>query len=251
MFRIVHLLVVIGLLSFVAAAQAQQAKAAPSPSQAPPDNWITISNGYAKLLTDVSFAHHPEAGSQQGLSQFDNKVSQPTLADEDRQRQQMEAVLLKLKAAAAEKQPTQVTEDLQIMIDRVQLDFKQQDYARAHEVPYYNASGAVFGGLHILLDEQTPNERRPAAVMRIREYAGLEPGYKPLTEILKQRAMEHFLFHLLLDGLMELVGLDFRSLGHESLHAYFIQQNARQEPGVLLGEAVISPRRRRPWPGGR
>ena len=190
MFRIVHLLVVIGLLSFVAAAQAQQAKAAPSPSQAPPDNWITISNGYAKLLTDVSFAHHPEAGSQQGLSQFDNKVSQPTLADEDQQRQETEAVLLKLKAAAAEKQPTQVTEDLQIMIDRVQLDFKQQDYARAHEVPYYNASGAVFGGLHILLDEQTPNERRPAAVMRIREYAGLEPGYKPLTEILKQRAME-------------------------------------------------------------
>ncbi len=32
-----------------------------------------------------------------------------------------------------------------------------------------------------------PTERRPAAVMRIREYAGLEPGYKPLTEILKQR----------------------------------------------------------------
>ena len=57
-----------------------------------------------------------------------------------------------------------VAEDLQIMIDRVQLDFKQDDYARAHEVPYLNASGAVFGGLHILLDEQTPTDRRAAAV---------------------------------------------------------------------------------------
>ena len=190
MFRTVSLFVAIGLLSFVASAQTQQAKVPPPSTLASADNWITISNGYAKLLTDVSFAHHPEAGSQQGLSQYDNKVGQPTLADEDQQRQETEAVLLKLKAAAAEKQPNQVAEDLQIMIDRVQLDFKQEDYARAHEVPYFNASSAVFGGLHILLDEQTPAERRAAAVLRIREYAGLEPGYKPLTEILKQRVME-------------------------------------------------------------
>ena len=31
---------------------------------------------------------------------------------------------------------------------------------------------------------------RPAAVIRIRKYAGLEPGYKALTEILKQRVTE-------------------------------------------------------------
>ncbi len=42
----------------------------------------------------------------------------------------------------------------------------------------------------VLLDVQTPNERRPAAVVRIREYAGIEPGYTPLTEILKQRVKE-------------------------------------------------------------
>jgi uncharacterized protein (DUF885 family) len=189
-FRTMNLSVAIGLLSFVASAQTQGAKVPQPPTQTSSDNWITISNGYAKMLTDVSFAHHPEAGSQQGLSQYDSKVSQPTLADEDQQRLETEAVLLKLKAAAAEKQQNQVSEDLQIMIDRVQLDFKQEDYARAHEVPYFNASGAVFGGLHILLDEQTPEERRIAAVVRIREYAGLEPGYKPLTEILKQRVME-------------------------------------------------------------
>ncbi len=190
MFRTMNLFVATGFLSLVAAAQVQPAKTPQPSTPAPAEDWITISNGYARLLTDVSFAHHPEAGSQQGLSQYDNKVGQPTLADENQERQQMEAVLLKLKAATAEKQPSQVSEDLQIMIDRVQLDFKQEDYARAHEVPYFNASGRVFGGLHILLDEQTPTDRRTAAVVRIREYAGLEPGYKPLTEILKQRVME-------------------------------------------------------------
>jgi len=189
-FRTMNLFVATGFLSLVAAAQVQPARPPQPSTPTPAEDWITISNGYARLLTDVSFAHHPEAGSQQGLSQYDNKVGQPTLADENQERQEMEAVLLKLKAATAEKQPSQVSEDLQIMIDRVQLDFKQEDYARAHEVPYFNASGRVFGGLHILLDEQTPTDRRTAAVVRIREYAGLEPGYKPLTEILKQRVME-------------------------------------------------------------
>jgi uncharacterized protein (DUF885 family) len=40
------------------------------------------------------------------------------------------------------------------------------------------------------LDEQTPAERHPAAVERLQKYAGLEANYKPITEILKQRALE-------------------------------------------------------------
>jgi uncharacterized protein (DUF885 family) len=153
-------------------------------------SWIAVSNGYANQLIEVFFKHHPEAGTQQGLSPYDDKVSQPTLADEDRERKETEAVLAKLKSAAAEKQQQDVAEDLQIMIRRVNLNFKRQDFQRANEVPFYNASQIVFGGLQVLLDEQTPSERRPAAVVRIREYAGLDPAYAALTEILKQRITE-------------------------------------------------------------
>jgi hypothetical protein len=142
------------------------------------------------MLLAVEMKHHPETGSEEGLSQFDALASQPTLADEDRQRHETETVLAKLKAALAEKQPKEVAQDLQIMIRRVELDFREQDYQRAHKVPFHNASADVFEGLRILLDEQTPAERRPAAVIRLREYAGLQPGYKPLSGILKQRVIE-------------------------------------------------------------
>jgi hypothetical protein len=154
------------------------------------DSWIAISNDYANLLIRVEFKHDPEAASRQGLSEFDNKISQPTLADEDEERLETAAVLVKLKTASAEKQRKEVEQDLQIMIRKVELDFKQEDFARAHEVPFLNASAMVFEGLRILLDEQTSSDRRPAAVVRIREYAGLEPGYKSITEILKQRVTE-------------------------------------------------------------
>jgi Bacterial protein of unknown function (DUF885) len=154
------------------------------------DSWIAISNDYANLVIQVEFKHDPEAASRQGLSEFDNKISQPTLADEDQERQETAAVLVKLKTASAEKQRKEVEQDLQIMIRKVELDFKQEDFARAHEVPFLNASAMVFEGLRILLDEQTSSDRRPAAVVRIREYAGLEPGYKSIAEILKQRVTE-------------------------------------------------------------
>jgi uncharacterized protein (DUF885 family) len=153
-------------------------------------SWIAISNGYANMLIQVFFKYHPEAGTQQGLSQYDSKVSQPTMVNEDLERKETEAVLAKLKSATAEKQQQDVAEDLQIMIRRVNLNFKRQDFQRANEVPFPNASQIVFSGLQVLLDEQTPSERRPAAVVRIREYAGLDPSYTGLTEILKQRITE-------------------------------------------------------------
>src|SRR5262249_7449551 len=74
-----------------------------------------------------------------------------------------------------------------IVVRRMKLRFRQEDFARAHEVPFLNASAIVFRGLRTLLDEQTAPERRPAAIVRIREYAGLGEGYRPVTEILAQR----------------------------------------------------------------
>ncbi len=181
------------LLAFLAvSAFSQPQPTPPQTTSASSDEkgWVATSNQYANMLIQVAFKFHPEQASQQGLSQFDTKVSQPTLGNEDEERKETAAVLEKLKAAAAEKQQQDVAEDLQIMIRRVGLNFRREDFQRAHEVPYVNASQVMFSGLHTLLDDQTPSDRRPASVVRIREYAGLEPGYTALTEILKQRVTE-------------------------------------------------------------
>jgi uncharacterized protein (DUF885 family) len=159
-------------------------------SQPADHSWIADSNNFTNLLLAVEIKHHPEVGSDQGLSQYDTQASQPTLADEDQERQETADVLAKLKAAVALQKQKEVAQDLQIMIRKVELNFRLQDFERVHDVPFLNASARVFRGLRILLDEQTPSDRRPAAVARLRAYAGLEPGYKPIAEILKQRVME-------------------------------------------------------------
>ena len=48
----------------------------------------------------------------------------------------------------------------------------------------------IFGGLRALLDDQVPPARQRAALVRLRKYAGLEPGYEPLTEQVKARTRE-------------------------------------------------------------
>jgi hypothetical protein len=162
----------------------------PAGAQEPATSWIATSNQYTNQLLAVEMKHHPELGSDEGLSQFDTEVAQPTLADEDQQRRETEAVLSTLKGAVGQQKQKEVAQDLQIVIRKVDLQFREKDFARAHRVDFLNASKMVFSGLRSLLDEQTPAERRPAAVVRIRKYAGLETGYKPLTEILKQRVLE-------------------------------------------------------------
>jgi uncharacterized protein (DUF885 family) len=170
--------------------QVQAQASTPSAGSSQQHSWIETSNQYTHMLLAVEFKHRPEFASRQGLSDYDTKISQPSWADVDEQRKETEAVLEKLKAASGQQQPKEVKQDLDIMIRRVELDFKRQDFGRAHEVPFFNASQRVFEGIQFLLDEQTQAERRPAAVERLRKYAGLEPDYKPITEILKERTRE-------------------------------------------------------------
>lgn len=153
-------------------------------------SWIATSDTFTKKLVQIEMKHRPESGSRQGLAEYDELISQPTLADEDQERKEMEDVVAKFKAALPQQKQKEVAQDLEIIIRKVELGFREDDFKRAHEVPFINASQNVFGGLRILLDEQTPAERRPAAVVRIRRYAGLDPKFKSLTEILKQRVIE-------------------------------------------------------------
>jgi len=152
--------------------------------------WVERSNTYTNMLLEVEFAHAPERGSRQGVARFDERISQPTLADELTLRRELEATLAKIDAAAPRETDKRVQEDLAILHKAYDLQFRQEDYRLQHEVPFLNASAEVFQGLRGLLDDQVAPERRPAALTRLRRYAGLEPGYQPFTELLKQRARE-------------------------------------------------------------
>jgi Bacterial protein of unknown function (DUF885) len=153
-------------------------------------SWIRRSDSYTNLVLDVQLEHSPEDGSEQGLAKFDNRISNPTRSDELAERRELEAVAGKLKTAHTAATDKRVREDLEILNKALDLQFRQDDFGIQHEVPFKNASESVFQGLRGLLDDQVAADRRPAALVRLRKYAGTEPGYKPFTELLKQRELE-------------------------------------------------------------
>jgi len=168
------------------AARGEQPSAAGQPERA----WIERSNTYTNTLLEVEFAHRPERGSRQGLTRYDERISQPTLVDEQARRRELEGKLAKVDAAAPQEADKRVQQDLAILHKAYDLQFRQEDYRLRHEVPFLNASAQVFDGLHGLLDDQVAPERRPAAIIRLRRYAGAETGYPAFTEVLKQRERE-------------------------------------------------------------
>ena len=51
---------------------------APANAQSQTDrSWIATSNNYTQQLLTVEMKHHPEQGSRQGLSEYDEQVSRP------------------------------------------------------------------------------------------------------------------------------------------------------------------------------
>jgi uncharacterized protein (DUF885 family) len=178
------------LLSVCSASARPGMMAGPQAPAQPDRSWIASSNAYTNQLLDVLNKHSPEDASSQGLAEYDEKISQPTKADEDAAIAETKAVQARLTRALALETNKNVQEDLTILLHSIQLNLKRHDFADAHEVPYENASADVFQGLRVLLDDQVVPERRKAAVVRLRRYAGLETGYTPFTEILKQRVKE-------------------------------------------------------------
>ena len=65
----------------------------------PDKAWIERSNSFTQQLLDVQLAHTPEQGSRQGLAQFDERISKPTLADELAERHELETVMATIDAA--------------------------------------------------------------------------------------------------------------------------------------------------------
>lgn len=179
--RLSALLFVTTLLSGAASSQGPASQAVPDQA------WIARSNAFTQQVLDVQIKYSPEQGSAQGLVKYDTEIGSPSLAAETAQRKEEEAVVAKLQAALRTEKDLAVAEDLQIVIDAEHLQFRQQDYSLRHNVPFINATGAIFFGLQSLLDDQMPPSRRESAVARLSKYAGQTSGYSPIATGLLER----------------------------------------------------------------
>jgi uncharacterized protein (DUF885 family) len=164
------------------------APASPAAPAAP--SWIARSNGNAQLLLKIQAQFQPEFASQMGLPGLDEQISDFTPGHNQRVREAILGAQRELeKRLAVEKQP-HVAQDLQILIDACKQQIEGSELSERLAVPYVNLPGLMFGSMRALLDPQIAAERRPAALLRMRKYLGMDGGAPSVIQLVMAETRE-------------------------------------------------------------
>jgi len=157
---------------------------APPPVAAKPDrSWIERSNKHAQLLLQLQAKFQPEFAARQGITGLDDRISDFTPGHQARQRAAIAEVQAQLEKLLPGEQDPLVAQDLQILIDATKRQIKGSELSEKLEVPYYSLPQLFFGSMRALLDPQIAAERRPAALVRLRKYLGMEGDQASLVQL--------------------------------------------------------------------
>jgi uncharacterized protein DUF885 len=155
-------------------------------AEAPKAAWVAKSDANARLLLDVQARFSPESAGQFGVDGLDTAVLDLSPGVEERARVALAAVLQTLEQRLAAEQDPPVRQDLEILIASAKRSLEANALGLRLAVPYLDAPQIAFFGVRALLDDQVAAERRPAALVRLRKYVGLEGG-RPLLELAAER----------------------------------------------------------------
>ena len=164
--------------------------AATAGAQAPSPDWVQTSNEHAQVLLRVMAETSPETAARYGVEGVDDQILDLSIGYRERRRKALVEAQRELKARLERAQDPKVRQDLEIMVAAVELDLAGQEVSERLELPYYDLNRLVFHSLRGLLDERVAAERRPAALERLKRYAGLAAGYEPIALLATQRTRE-------------------------------------------------------------
>ncbi|MFL5456613.1 MAG: DUF885 domain-containing protein [Myxococcales bacterium] len=157
--------------------------AAAPPGETPRSDIIERSNANAQVLLAVQAKFFPEQASRAGVAGLDDRITDLTAGHEERYRQADREALAELRARLDRERDPLVAQDLRILIHAAELQIRGSELSEQYEVPYLNPARIVFASMNALLDDQVEVSRRPAAIVRLRKYTGLEPGTQPIAKL--------------------------------------------------------------------
>lgn len=152
--------------------------------------WVEKSNVHAMKALAVAAKYFPEFAGQTGVEGLDEKIRDLGPGYLDRRMADNRGVLAGFEQALEHESDAKVRQDLEILIQSTTDSLATTELNRRLMLPYIDISRTVFFGIKSLLDPQIEEERRPAAVVRLRRYAGLEDGYEPIAALARARTEE-------------------------------------------------------------
>jgi Bacterial protein of unknown function (DUF885) len=176
-------LVIAGVVSLIFGSAPVRAEAPARPAPRPLAEWVKKSNQNAKVMVELLAKLQPEAASQFGVEGYDDQISDMSPGFVERQIKAIRVVHTELVHRLAAETDRRVKQDLEILVKAASDSIKEAELSDRLVVPYFSLDMLIFQSFRGLLDDQVSASRHPAALIRLRKYAGLEPGTKPISEL--------------------------------------------------------------------
>ena len=155
-----------------------------------PPAWVARSNQNAQILIHIDSKYSPEAASRRGVQGLDDQITEFSADRPEKLRADFVKAREQLQVKIAIEKDPLVRQDLEILIQVVNRNIRNNDAVHKTFLPYYNIGQTIYSGIKGLLDDQTADSRRAASVIRLKKYAGLEPGFAPMTIMAEARFRE-------------------------------------------------------------
>jgi uncharacterized protein (DUF885 family) len=152
--------------------------------------WVTKSNEDAKLLLKLDGKYSPEGASSLGLEEFDDQISDFSRDLFDAENADTRAVIAQLEQRLASESDGKVKQDLQILIDNAQDRLRSSALSRKYFFPFYDLTGMVYDVTKSTLDPRISKARQKTLLTRLEKYAGLAAGFRPISELARERTIE-------------------------------------------------------------
>jgi len=163
---------------------------AASLTQAADQDWIAKSNEYTQILLNVNARYQPEFASSLGLEQYDRQILDLEPKYDERQEADLSSAIHQLETARAGIKDDRIAQDIDILIKAAKRQVSTSALNRRLMVPYFDVGESIFSSFHDLLDPRVDKKRYPAALARLKKYAGTERGYEPTPKRAQARIEE-------------------------------------------------------------
>ena len=153
--------------------------------------WVERSNNNSALLLQLTAKYDPESASQVGVDGFDEQISDLSRDSQyERKRADYARVIAEYKRRESAESDPKVKQDLEILIDAAKDTARTDELTHKYFFPFTDVAALVFKVVQQTLDARIPAARQQSVVARLDKYAGITTGYRPFTEVAKERTMQ-------------------------------------------------------------
>lgn len=152
--------------------------------------WVAKSNANAKLLLELTAKYSPEEASWLGVEGFDENIMDLSRDLFETRNADTQAVVKELRRRLDSESDPKVKQDLEILIKNGEDDLRSAALSRKYFFPFIDLTSEIFGVTRQMLDPRIPKERQKTLLQRLKKYAGLASGFRPVSELARERTLE-------------------------------------------------------------